>query len=112
MIVTSRPSLRTQTHLSYACDSSSFGVCGATTKRVGVPMFEESLGVGVHEAGEPSDGVGGTVRAVVVVPAGYLAFVLVAAHMRVGANDGLVGGSAAEAALAIRGAVLNLMPRL
>src|SRR5882672_10585767 len=112
MIVTSRPSLRTQTHLSYACDSSSFGFCGATPKRVGVPVFKEPLGVGIHEASEPSDGVGGTVRAVMVVPARYLAFVLVAAHVWVGANDGFVSGSAAKAASAIRGAVLDLMPRL
>src|SRR5712671_6644302 len=112
MIVTSRPSLRTQTHLSYACDSSSFGVCGATTKRVGVPMFEEPLGVGIHEASEPPDGIGGAVRAVVVVPARYLTLVFVAAHVRGGANDGFVGGSAAEAASTIRGAILNLMPGL
>src|SRR5712671_3237807 len=112
MIVTSRPSLRTQIHLSYACDSSGFGVCGAATKRVGVPVFEEPLGIGVHEASEPPDGVGGTVRAVVVVPARHLAFVLVAAHVRVGANDGFVGGSAAEAASTIRGAVLDLVPGL
>src|SRR5712672_720907 len=112
MIVTSRPSLGTQTHLSYACDSSSFGFCGATTKRVGVPVFEEPLGIGVHKASEPSDGVGGTIRAVVVVPARYLAFVLVTAHVRGGADDRLVSGSAAEAASAIRGAILGLMSGL
>ena len=112
MIVTSRPSLGTQTHLSYACDSSSFGFCGATTKRVGVPVFEEPLGIGVHKASEPSDGVGGTIRAVVVVPARYLAFVLVTAHVRGGAKDGLVSGGATEAALTVRRAVLGLVPRL
>src|SRR5712671_2290590 len=112
MIVTSRPSLGTQTHLSCACDSSSFGVRGATAKRVGVPMFEEPLGVGIHEASEPPDGVGGTICTVVVVPAGYLTFVFVAAHVRGGADDGLVGGGTAEAALAIRGAILDLMSRL
>src|SRR5712672_1695638 len=104
MIVTSCPSLRTQTHLSYACDPSSLGTCGTTTEGVGVPMFEEHLGIGVHQAGEPSDGVSGTVCAVVVVPAGYFALVFVAAHMR--------GGAATEAALAIRGAILDLMPGL
>src|SRR5712671_2709772 len=108
MIVTSRPSLRTQTHLSYACDSSSFGFCGAATKRVGVPMFEEPLGVGVHEASEPPDGVRGTVCAVVVVPTRYLALVFVATHVRVDAEDGFMGGAATEAALAIRGAVLDV----
>src|SRR5712675_755675 len=112
MIVTSRPSLGTQTHLSYACDSSSFGFCGATAKHVGVPMFQEPLRIGVHEASEPPDGIGGAVCAVVVVPARQLAFVLVATHVRSGANDGLVGGSAAEAALTIRRAVLDLMPGL
>src|SRR5712671_258403 len=112
MIVTSRPSLRTQTHLSYACDSSSFGFCGAATKRVGVPVFEEPLGVGVHEASEPPDGVRGTVCPVVVVPARYLALVFVAAHVRGDAEDGLMGGAATEAALAIRRAVLDLMSRL
>src|SRR5712672_3481740 len=112
MIVTSRPSLRTQTHLSYACDSSSFGFCGATTERVGVPVFEEPLGVGIHEASEPPDGVGGTVRAVMVVPTRYLALVLVTAHVRGGAKDGLVSGGATEAALTVRRAVLGLVPRL
>src|SRR5712671_6390419 len=112
MIVTSSPSLRTQTHLSYACDSSSFGVCGVATKCVGVPMFEEPLRVGVHEASEPPDGVRGTICAVVVVPARYLALVFVAAHVRGDAEDGLMGGAATEAALAIRGAVFDLMPRL
>jgi len=112
VIVTSRPSLRTQTHLSYACDFSSSGCCGATTKRVGVPMFEEPLGVGIHEASESPDGVGGTVRAVVVVPARYRALVLVAAQVRSGAYDGFVGGGATEAASAVRGTVLSLMPRL
>src|SRR5712671_2422070 len=112
MLVTSRPSLRTQTHLSYARNPSSLGACGATTKGVGVPMFEEHLGVGVHKASEPSDGVSGTVCAVVVVPAGHFALVFVAARMRGGAEDGFMGGAATEAALAIRGAVLDLMPGL
>src|SRR5712671_47670 len=112
MIVTSRPSLGTQTHLSYACDSSSFGFCGATTERVGVPVFEEPLGVGIHEASEPPDGVGGAVRAVVVVPTRYLALVLVTAYMRGGAKDRFVSGGTTEAALTVRGAVLSLVPRL
>src|SRR5712671_5001449 len=109
MIVTSRPSLRTQTHLSYACDSSSFGVCGVATKCVGVPMFEKPLGVGVHEASEPPDGVRGTVCAVVVVPTRYLALVFVAAHVRGDAEDGLMGGAATETALAIQETVLDLV---
>src|SRR5712671_2366426 len=112
MIVTSRPSLRTQTHLSYACDSSSFGVCGVATKCVGVPMFEKPLGIGVHEASEPPDGVRGTVCAVVVVPTRYLTLVLVAARVRGDAEYGLMGGAVTEAASAIRGTVLDLMSQL
>jgi len=101
MIVTSRPSLRTQTHLSYACNPSSLRARGTAAKCVSVPMFEERLGVGVQEASEPSDGVSGTIRAVVVVPAGYLALVLVAARVRGDAEDGFVGSAATEAALAV-----------
>jgi len=91
MIVTSRPSLRTQTHLSYVGEPSRFVACGAAAKSVGIPMFEEHLGVGIHEACEPPNGVSRAIRAVVVVPAGYLAFVLVATHVRGDANDGLMG---------------------
>jgi len=87
MIVTSRPSLRTQTHLSYACEPSRFGTCGAAAKGVSIPMLEEHLGVGIHEASEPPNGVGGTVRAVVIMPTGHLALVLVASHMWGNAND-------------------------
>src|SRR5712671_3127320 len=72
-------------------------------------MFEEHPRIGVHKASEPSHGVGGTIRAVVVVPAGYLALVFVAARMRGDAEDGLVGSAATEATQAIRGAVLDLM---
>src|SRR5882757_9413929 len=112
MIVTSRPSLRTQTHLSYACTPSRLATCGAATKRVGVPMFEEHFGVGIQEAGEPSNGVGGTVRAVVVVPARHLVLVLVASHMRGDTDDRLVDVAVAETAPSIRGAVLDLVPQL
>src|SRR5712675_708024 len=112
MIVTSRPSLRTQTHLSYACGPSVFGACGAAAKGVSVPMLEERLGVSVHKASEPPNSVSGTIRAVVVVPAGYLALVFVAARVRGNAEDGFVGGAVTETALAIRGAVLDLMPGL
>src|SRR5712671_2475626 len=101
MIVTSRPSLGTQTHLSYVCELSKLVARGAAAKGIGVPMFEECLGVGVHEACKPPNGVGGAVRAVVVVPAGYLALVFIAAYMRVGADDGLVGVTVAEAATSI-----------
>jgi len=112
MIVTSRPSLRTQTHLSYAFTSFSFGTCGAAAKRVGIPMFEEHLGVGVQEASESPHGVGGTVRAVVIMPARHLALVFVASHVRGDAEDRLVDVAVAKTASSVRGAVLNLVPRL
>src|SRR5712671_1601500 len=112
MIATSRPSLRTQTHLSCTCEPSRLGTCGAATKRVGVPMLEEHFGVGVHEASEPPNGVGGAIRAVVVVPARHLALVLVATHMWGDANDRLVDVAVAEAASSVRGAVFDLVPRL
>ena len=108
MIVTSRPSLRTQNPLELCL----LGTCGAAAKRVGVPMFEEHFGVGVQEAGEPSNGVGGTIRAVVIVPARHLALVLVASHMRGDADDRLVDVTVAETASSVRGAVLDLVPRL
>jgi len=49
---------------------------------------------------------------VVVVPAGYLALVLIATRMRGGADDRLMGIAVAEAASSIRGAVFDLMPGL
>ena|SRR5712671_2789551 len=101
MIVTSRPSLRTQTHLSYACEPSRFVTCGTAAKGIGIPMLEECLGVGFHEACKPPNGVSRAVRAVVVVPTGYLALVFVAAHVRGDADDGLVGVAVAEAATSI-----------
>jgi len=112
MIVTSRPSLRTQTHLSYTCEPSGFGACGVAAKSVGVPMLEEHLGVGVHEACEPPNGVSGTVCAVVMVPTGHLTLVLVTTHMRGDAYDGLVDIAVAEATASIRGAILDLVPGL
>ena len=113
MIVTSRPSLRTQTHLSYTFrEPSRLGTCGAATKRVGVPMLKEHLGVGVHEASEPSYGVGGAIRAVVVVPARHLTLVFVATHVRGDANNRLVDVAVTETASSVRGAVLDLMPGL
>ena len=71
------------------------------TERVGVPMFEEHPGVGVQEASESADGIGGTVRAMVVVPARHLALVLVAARVRGDAEDGFMGSAATEAASAV-----------
>src|SRR5712675_323589 len=112
MIVTSCPSLRTQTHLSHACKLSKLGTCGAATKGVGVPMFEERTGVGVHEACEPPNGVGGAVCAVVVVPAGHLALVFIAMHVWGDAEDGLVDVAVAEATTPVQRAVLDLMAGL
>ena len=75
-------------------------------------MFEEHPWVGIQEAGEPSNGVGGAVRAVVMMPTRHLALVLVASRMRGDANDRLVDVAVAEAASSIRGAVLDLVSRL
>ena len=116
MIVTSRPSLRTQTHLSQGCELSKFdrGTCarGAAAKGVGVPMFKERAGVGIHEACKPPKGVSGTVRAVVVVPAGHLALVLRATHVRGDAEYGLMDIAVAEATAPCAWAVLGLVVRL
>src|SRR5712675_474525 len=90
MIVTSRPSLRTQTHLSQTCELSKLGTCGAAAKGVGVPMLEERAGVGIHEACKPPKGISSTVCAMVVVPTGHLALVLCATHVQGDAEDGLV----------------------
>src|SRR5712672_1157858 len=90
MIVTSRPSLRTQTHLSQTCELSKLNACSMAAKGVSVPMLEERSRVGVQEAGEPPNSICGTVGAVMVVPAGHLALVLVAMHVRGDADHGLV----------------------
>ena len=87
--------------MSQTCELSKFDrrACtrGAAAKGVGVPVFEERAGVGVHEACKPPNGIGGAIRAMVVVPAGYLALVFVATYVRVGADDGFVGVAVAEA---------------
>src|SRR5712671_6078923 len=93
-------------------DPSSLGACGVATKRVGIPVFEEHPGVGVQEASESTDGIGGTVHAVVVMPTRHLALVFIATRVRGDAEDGFVGGAATEAALAVRGAVLDLVSGL
>src|SRR5712675_2962350 len=90
MIVTSRPSLRTQTHLSQTCELSKLNTCSMATKGVGIPMFEERAGVGVQEVCKPPNGICGTVGAVMMVPARHLAFILVATHVRGDADHGLV----------------------
>src|SRR5712675_3512008 len=99
MIVTSRPSLRTQTHLSQSCELSELNACtcSAAAKRFSVPMLEERSGVGVHEACKPPKGISGTVRPMVVVPARHLALVLCATHVQGDAEDGLVDVAVAEA---------------
>src|SRR5712671_1891779 len=116
MIVTSRPSLRTQTHLSQTCELSKFDrrACarGTAAKGVGVPMFEERARVGIHEACKPPKGVSGAVRPMVVVPARHLALVLRATHVRGDAEDGLMDVAVAEATVPIARAVLDLVVRL
>src|SRR5712671_2804442 len=88
------------------------GTCGAATKSIGVPMFEERSGVGVHEACKPPKGVSGTIRAVVVVPARHLALVLRATHVRGDAEYGLMDVAVAEATAPVTWAVLDLMIQL
>src|SRR5712671_1248115 len=116
MIVTSRPSLRAQTHLSQTRELSKSDrgacTCGTAAKGVGVPMFEERTGVGIHEVCKPPKGVSGTIRPVVVVPARHLALVLRATHVRGDAEDGLVDVAVAEATTPIVRAVLGLVVRL
>ena len=63
-------------------------------------MFEECPRVGVQESGKSPDGFGGTICAVMMVPARYLALVLVATRVRDGAEDGLVTSAVAEATFA------------
>src|SRR5712672_141874 len=116
MIVTSRPSLRTQTHLSQTSELSKFDRCayarGTAAKGVSVPMFEERAGVGIHEACKPPKGIRGTIRPMMVVPARHLALVLRATHVRGDAEDGLVDVAIAEATAPIAWAVLDLVVRL
>src|SRR5712672_1937195 len=90
MIVTSCPSLRTQTHLSQASMLSKLNACGTAAKGVSVPMFKERSKVGVQEAGEPPNSICGTISTMVVVPAGHLALILIATHVRGDADHGLV----------------------
>ena len=75
-------------------------------------MFEERSGGGIHEACKPPKGVGGTVHAVVVVPARHLALVLCATHVQGDAEDGLVDVAVAEATAPIAWAVPDLVVRL
>src|SRR5712675_321781 len=112
MIVTSRPSLRTQTHLSQTCKLSKLDTCGTATEGVGVPMLEECSWVGIHEAGKPPNSICGTVAAVMVVPARYLALVLVTSHVRGNAQDGLVDVAVTEATAPIAWASPDLVVRL
>ena len=112
MIVTSCPSLRTQTHLSQTCELSKLNTCGSAAKGAGVPMLEERSGVGVHEACKPPNGICGTVAAVIVVPARHLALVLVATHVRGDAQDGLMDVAVTKATAPIARAVLDLVVQL
>src|SRR5712675_2675468 len=109
MIVTSRPSLRTQTHLSQTCELSKLKACGTATKGVSVPMLEERSWVGVQEACKPPNGICGTIGAMVVVPARHLALVLVATHVQGDADHGLVDVAVTKTAAPITRAVLNLV---
>jgi len=109
MTVTSCPSLRTQTHLSQASMLSKLDACGAAAKGVSVPMLKKCCRVGVQEAGKPSNSICRTIGAVMVVPAGHLALVLIATHVRGDADHGLMDVTVTKAAASITGAVLNLV---
>ena len=82
---------------------------GTAAKGVGVPMFEELAGVGIHEACKPPKGISGTIRPVVVVPARHLALVLRATHVRGDAEYGLMDVAVAEATAPCAWAVLGLV---
>ena len=75
-------------------------------------MFEEHTRVGVQEADKPPNGICGTVGAVMVVPAGHLALVLVATHVQCDADHGLVDIAVTKTAATIAGAVPNLVVQL
>ena len=109
MIITSRPSLGTQSHLSQTCELSKLDTCGMAAKGVGIPMFEECSGVGVQEAGKPPNGICGTVSAVMVVPARHLALILVATCVRGNADHGLVDVAVTKTASSVTGAVPYLV---
>ena len=98
--------------MSQTCELSKLNACGAAAKGVGVPMLEERSRVGVHEACKPPKRISRTVCAVVVVPAGHLALVLRAMHVRGDAEYGLVDVAVAEATAPIVRAVLDLVVRL
>ena len=112
MIVTSRPSLRTQIHLSQVSTQSKLDTCGMATKHVDIPMLEEHSGVGVQEACKLPNGICSTIGAVKVVPTGHLALVLVAMHVQGNADHGLVNIAVTKAAISVTGAVLHLVVRL
>ena len=112
MIITSRPSLRTQTHLSQTCKFSKLDTCGAVAKCISVPMLKECCGVDVQEAGKPPNSVCGAISTMEVVPAGDLALVLIATHVRGDANHGLVDIAVTKATVPIARAVLDLVVRL
>ena len=83
--------------------------CGVAAKGVGVPVFEERAGVGIHEACKPPKGVSRAVRPVMVVPTRHLALVLRATHVRGDAEYRLVDVAVAEATLPIIRAVPDLV---
>jgi len=91
------PFLKDSNPLESCLQALKLSTCSAATKGVGVPMFEERTRIGVQKACKPSKSVGGAVCAVVVVPAGHLALVLIAMHVRGDAEDGLVDVAVAEA---------------
>jgi|SRR5712675_1709717 len=76
---------------------------------VSVPMFKERGWVVVHEAVKPSYCVGGAVHTVAVVPAGHLALMFSALHVRRDAHNGFMGVTVAETADTVVGTVPRLV---
>jgi len=75
-------------------------------------VLEEQARVGVHEACEPPNGIGGTVRAMVMMPARHLALVFRAMHVQGYAYNGFVDVAVAEATAPVARAVLDLVVQL
>jgi len=81
-------------------------------ERVGIPMLEEHLGVGVHEVSEPPNSVGRAIRAVIVVPARHLALVLVANAYVGRCRRWTCGRRCRRSNIVVQRTVLDLVPRL
>jgi len=87
----------------------SRGASGEVAGRLVKEKVGVTAGIVTQEVGKPPNGICGTVGAVVVVPAGHLALILVAAHVWSDADHGLVNVAVTKTATPITGAVPNLV---